>query len=395
MSDKLNIDNKLIVGIVDLSRHKEFYGHIVQQIERVFVSDDHPVETAAVGRIHGERFIKMYLNRSFFTSLYTENGNEKGWTYMMGVLEHEILHICLGHLFMNFEDRQRGNVAKDCVVNGLIPKEKLPENHVNPETYGMPTNKSTMWYYTHLLGNPTYKKQCKDGDFGKDGFRSHIMSSHSVWEDVKDDGSAKEFLKDIVRKSKELCDKHYGDVPASLIDQIDDLLKNAKQIVPWNKVLRTFSASCAESVLGYTMQRISRRFNTRPGIRKEDVLHLAVAIDTSRSIQDEQLKTFFNEIKWVWKNGAKITIYEADCAIAAVYPFKGKFNGKIHGRGGTDLEPVLKEVEGKYDGLIYFTDFYAPVITKKYRIPTLWVLHTDMPKSEYPVKWGLHIRIEK
>jgi predicted metal-dependent peptidase len=155
-----------------------------------------------------------------------------------------------------------------------------------------------------------------------------------------------------------------------------------------------FVATCAESSLDYTVKRVSRRYGTRPGTRKEDVLNLAVAVDTSGSISDDQLRLFFNEIRWVWKNGVSITVFEADTKVQAKYKFKGKFNGKVHGRGGTDLEPALKETEGRYDALIYFTDFYAPMIGRRYNIPTLWVLTTDLERSQYPYKWGRFIKIE-
>ena len=390
----LSVEKELVKGIVDIARHKEFYGHIVQQLERIFVDDKHTVQTAAVGRVPGDRFIKMYLNRKFFSDIYQQHGKEKGWIYMLGVLEHEIIHIVFGHLFIIFQDQTRGNVAKDLVVNGVIPNDTLPGNFVIPEHYGFERGKSCMWYYTHLQANKVYQKQCADGCFGAGGILSHIMSSHHMWKDVENDLVAKEFAKDIVRKSKELCNKDYGNIPGAVLEQIDDLLKREKAIIPWSKVLRMFVSSCAESVLDYTVKRISRRYGTRPGTRKGDVLNIAVAIDTSGSISQDQLCIFFNEIRWIWKNGAKVTVYEADCHIGAVYPFNGKFTGKVTGRGGTDLEPVLKEVEGKYDALIYFTDFYAPAINHQYRIPTLWVLHTEMERDSYPVKWGRHIRID-
>ena len=390
----LSIEKELIKGIVDIARHKEFYGHVIQQMERIFVADDHTVQTAAAGRVPGDRFIKMYLSRKFFADIFDQNKKDKAWTYMLGVLEHEIIHIVFGHLFLIFEDKTRGNVAKDLVVNGIIPNDTLPGNYVIPEHYGFERGKSSMWYYTHLRDNPEYKKQCSQGKFGVGGVLSHVMSSHKMWDDVKDDVVAKEFAKDIVRKAKELCNKDYGNIPGEVLAQIDDLLKKEKAIIPWAKVLRMFVASCAESILDYTVKRISRRYGTRPGTRKGDVLNIAVAIDTSGSISDDELKLFFNEIRWIWKNGAKIHLYEADCKICADYPYKGKFGGKVHGRGGTDLEPVLKEVEGKYDALIYFTDFYAPPISRRYKIPTLWVLRTNMEKSDYPAKWGRHIKIE-
>jgi predicted metal-dependent peptidase len=214
-----------------------------------------------------------------------------------------------------------------------------------------------------------------------------------MWEDVEDDVVAKEIARDIVRKSKELCGKNYGNIPGEVIEQIDSILKREKPIVPWNRILRTFVASCAESVLDFTIKRVSKRYGTRPGTRKADVLNLAVAIDTSGSISEKQLQTFFSEIMWLWRNGVKITIYECDARIGRIYPFKGKFDGKVTGRGGTDLEPVLKAVEGQYDALIYFTDFYAPNIEKVYRIPILWVLDSEIGAESFPVKYGRKIFI--
>jgi predicted metal-dependent peptidase len=106
------------------------------------------------------------------------------------------------------------------------------------------------------------------------------------------------------------------------------------------------------------------------------------------------LATFFSEIRWIWRNGATITIYECDCQIHRVYPYKGKFLGEVTGRGGTDLNPVLEETEGKHDALIYFTDFYAPPLVRRFRIPTLWVLHTSITRDQYPCDWGRFVRIE-
>ena len=398
--DPEKVKKELIKGIVHLARHKEFYGHIVQQFQKVWVDKDHPVDTAAVGRFPGERFIKMWLNTDFFGQIFAENDRDQAWTYMLNVQEHEIVHIVFGHLFLHFEDKTRGNVAVDCVVNGILnpsnDTKQMPGNYVHPSNYGFPCDKSAMWYYTHPRENEKFQNQCKSGQFGEGGALSHVMSGHSTWDDIKDDPVAQEFAKDIVRKAKDLCNNQYGNIPGAVKDQISELLKRKKAIVPWGRVLRMFVASCQESILDYTVKKVSKRFGTRPGTRKGDVLKIAVAIDTSGSISEEQLKLFWNEIKWVWKNGAEVWVYECDTRISERSPFKfkGKWDGKVHGRGGTDLEPPLKECEGKYDALIYFTDFYAPNIETRYRIPTLWVLTTELEKDAYPYKWGKHIKIE-
>lgn len=392
----LSLRNELMKGMVHLARRKEFYGHIIQQFEKVYVQKGHQVDTAAVGRQAGERFIKLYFNENFFQGIFDEHGVDDGRKYVRGVQEHEVIHVVCGHLFLSFQDPIRGNVAKDCVVNCLVDKTLLPGKYVHPEHYDFPENKSAMWYYTHLRDNEKYKQQCKSGAFGAGGVLSHVMSSHAMWDDVKDDVMAREFAKDVIRKAKDLSGRNYGDLPAGLRDIIDDILKSKKPIVPWGKVLRMFCASAAESILDYTVKRISRRFGTRPGTRKGDVLRLAVAVDTSGSISDDELKLFWNEIRWVWRNGAMVDVFECDTVVSERSPiqFKGKWDGEVHGRGGTSLEPVLKQVEGKYDALIFFTDGEAPRIETKYRIPSLWVLTTDLDKEQYPYPWGRHIKID-
>lgn len=138
---EFSLRNELMKGMVHLSRRKEFYGHIVQQFEKVYVDGDHPVNTAAVGRRPGDRFIKLYFNEDFFGGIFKEHGTDDGRKYVMGVQEHEIIHVVCGHLFLDLQDHTRGNVAKDCVVNCMVDRDKLPGEYVHPDKYGFPENK--------------------------------------------------------------------------------------------------------------------------------------------------------------------------------------------------------------------------------------------------------------
>jgi len=389
-----DIKKELIKGIIHIARHKEFYGHVIQQFQKVYVRHPHRVDTACVGRFPGEKFIKLWLNLDFFESFYEKKGKD-AWNYVLGAEEHEILHICSGHLTLQFDDRVRGNVAVDLSVNSHLVENQIAENWPTAEKYGFPKGKAAVWYYNNLKGNAKFQKELKDGCYGIGGIMEWLGKSHAGWAELEKDPVAKEFVKDIMRKAKELCGKNYGNIPSDIVEMIEDMLKRERPVIPWNHVLRMFCSSAMESVLEYTMRRESKRFGTRPGTRKGDVLNLAVCVDTSGSISDEQLKLFFNEIRWIWKNGAIVSIVEADCSVAhGPYAFKGKWNGEVHGRGGTDLEPALALVEGKYDACIYFTDFYAPPVSRVYRIPTLWVLTTELEKDAYPAQWGRHIKIE-
>lgn len=311
------------------------------------------------------------------------------------LVNNVVVHNCSSHLTLHFDDKIRGNLAVDCAVNSHLLANQIHESWPTAESYGFPKSKAAVWYYNNLKDNPKFQQQLKSGAFGVGGVMEWLGKSHQGWEELKKDPVAKEFVKDILRKAKELCNNNYGNIPSDIVEMIEELLKRERPVIPWNHVLRMFCASATESVLEYTMRRESKRYGTRPGTRKGDVLNLAVCVDTSGSISQEMLKLFFNEIRWIWKNGAIVSIVEADCAVArGPYKFNGKWNGEVHGRGGTDLEPALALVEGKYDACIYFTDFYAPPVSRAYRIPTLWVLTTELEKSQYPAQWGRHIKIE-
>lgn len=394
MIKRFNEKKSVNDGIIDLIRFKSLYGHVLSQLSRIYTSGQTEITTFAVGKKRNETLIKLYANIDFINSLQEKAVDEQQyWRWIGGILEHEVLHLVFDHLSCNFADRIRGNVAVDCVVNSFIDKERLPENCIFPEAYDLPRNKSAIFYYKELEKNKKFQNQLMNGAFGIDGMLySAGVNSHKFWDEA--DTLSKEIVKDILKKAKELCNKDYGNVPAEIVSQIDDLLEKKAPLIPWNKILRQFVASAMESNLSYTTKRISKRYGTRPGTKKEDVLSLAVAVDTSGSIGSKELKVFNNEIQWIWKNGASIHVYEADADIAYDYEYKGKQAKDAHGGGGTNLEPVLKEVEGKYDALIYFTDFCAPKISRKYRIPTLWVLTMDMEKEYYPCDWGHRVKIQ-
>lgn len=376
-----SVRTEIIKGIVGISREKVFYGHIIQQFQKVYVKGRHPIDTAAVGRSPGDRFIKLYLNEDFFREML-DSSPDDGVKKMLGVLEHEILHIVFGHLFLKFSDRFRGNIACDCVVNCYIPKGRLQEFGVHPSHYDLEEGRSAMWYYRRLEGNPKLEKQRVMN------ILNSIMASHSMWGDLMDDKLAESFAKDIVRKAKDLCGGSYGDLHGDIVAHIEEILRPRRPKVNWYMMLRLFCATATESVLDYTMKRKSKRFGTRPGTRKHDFLDVAVIVDTSASIGDWQLASFFNEICWIHRNGARVTVYEADTRVCHSYRFNGRFKGVVHGRGGTNLEPALADVEGKHDVAIYFTDFEAPMVSRRYRIPVLWVLTQRWDREDCPYPWG-------
>jgi predicted metal-dependent peptidase len=85
---------------------------------------------------------------------------------------------------------------------------------------------------------------------------------------------------------------------------------------------------------------------------------------------------FMNEMHHIYKCGVDITVIQCDTNIKSIEPYKGQKDLNVHGRGGTEFDPVLEyfnENLKKYTSLVYFTDgeCYATVKPKG---NVLWVI---------------------
>jgi predicted metal-dependent peptidase len=104
--------------------------------------------------------------------------------------------------------------------------------------------------------------------------------------------------------------------------------------------------------------------------------HMLLAIDTSGSVSNDELLEFMNEIHHIYKAGVDITIVQCDTKINSIKPYTGKSEMNIHGRGGTEFDPVLEyynENLKKYTSLVYFTDGECSTSVRP-KNNVLWVL---------------------
>ncbi len=238
------------------------------------------------------------------------------------------------------------------------------------------------------------------GDENSDGNEKGMLDSHEKWSPIAGDEMTNGMIKDIVRQANETCRQmqEWGDIPGELKTAIDDAYTTEKEIIPWEVVLKDFLASSSENVLDYTMKRKSKRYDTRPGTKKNNVLSVAIGIDTSGSIDDELLTIFFNELRWIDRTGTKITVFEWDTKVNREYDFK-EFDGCVSGRGGTDPTDFLETVsERKFDCIIVFTDFGFSKVEKRYNKPMMWVVDMGCYGSyycseDYPVEEGIIMKV--
>lgn len=166
--------------------------------------------------------------------------------------------------------------------------------------------------------------------------------------------------------------------------QLQSIIKASLKIqMDYRRMLSAFKTSVISSKRCLTRMRPNRRFGfDAMGSRYELVTNLLIAVDVSGSVTDESLSNFFSIINRFFKYGIeKIDVIQFDAELKSDKPLsfkKAKSEIKVLGRGGTDFQAAADYYcsHSEYDGLIYFTDGYAPppVFNTKRPIDVLWVL---------------------
>ena len=388
-----------------------FYAHFLSGIIRE-VTDKVP--TAAVGFKSGK--IALYVNENFFLKelKWSENPrkNER-----VAVIKHETLHIIFKHLFRmktKDYDNKLFNIAADLVVNQLISPWKLPDSAVTLKTFPelkLPPDKSVEWYYENLKKTASKDKEYKkslqeifdkmdasgggglrgdsgggglgcDGLGGEEGSRYH--SDHRMWgenESFSMEVVETEVDRMIIQARDRTPIKDHGTIPLGIQSLIKNIVEKRNPQINWKRALKIFSSTSRKTRVYHTLKRVSKRFGTRPGIKIKRFQKLAVAIDTSGSINIDDFNDFFGEIHSMWRFGAEIDVLECDAEVQKKYSYRGRIPEFIHGGGGTSFDPVFEHIKSnrfeRYDGCIYLTDGYAPEPTIKPPCKVFWCITKD------------------
>lgn len=373
-----------------------FYAHFLSGIIRE-VTDKVP--TAAVGFKSGK--IALYVNENFFLK------ELRSMTERVAVIKHETLHIIFKHLFRmktKDYDNRLFNIAADLVVNQLISPWKLPDSAVTLETFRelkLPPDKSVEWYYENLKKTASkdkeYKKSLQEifdkmdtsgGDdlAGEEGSRKkrRYHSDHRMWgenENFSMEVVETEVDRMIIQARDRTSIKDHGTIPLGIQSLIKNIVKKRNPQINWKKALKIFSSTSRKTRVYLTLKRVSKRFGTRPGTKIKRFQKLAVAIDTSGSINIDDFNDFFGEIHSMWRFGAEIDVLECDAEIQKKYSYRGRIPEFIHGGGGTSFDPVFEHIKSnrfeRYDGCIYLTDGYAPEPTIKPPCKVFWCITKD------------------
>ena len=372
-----DINDEISRCIIKMLLKEPFYAHFLSGIIRE-VTDKVP--TAAVGFKSGK--ITLYVNENFFLK------ELRSISERVAVIKHETLHIIFKHLFRmktkNY-DNQLFNIAADIVVNQLIAPWKLPGSAVTLETFPelkLPKDKFVEWYYENLKKNAS-----KDSEYKKrlmEISEQGTHSDHKMWgenENFSMEVVETEVDRMIIQAKDRTPIKNHGTIPLGIKSLIQSIIEKRNPQIDWKRALKLFSSTSRRTRVYHTMKRFSKRFGTRPGIKIKRFQKLAVAIDTSGSINKDDYNTFFSEIHSMWKFGAEVDVLECDADVQKKYSYRGRTPEFVHGGGGTSFDPVFEHIKSnrfeRYDGCIYLTDGYAPEPKIKPPCKVFWCITID------------------
>ena len=362
----------------ELMLKEPYYGFFLIMLNKLW--DAKRVPTAGVSK-NGINY-QLAINPDFWESL-SEN-------HRLGLLKHELLHIAFGHLttFFKFSDKRLANVAMDMEINQYIDEEYLPEGGIdinNYEDLHLDRKAGARYYYDKLKQLQDEKN--KNGSCGNEPMDQLLediengnVPDHNTWEEFEDLTEAEKKLIDkqlqkVLSDAKEQTIKKKGNIPG----EIEDVIVIEEVTPPkfdWRGFIRGFTGTSTKVFTKKIRRKENRRFSDNPGLKVKMRQHMLLAIDTSGSVSDTELKEFMSEINHIHKCGVDVTIIQCDTTIRSIEPYKGKFEMGVQGRGGTEFDPVLEyfnENLRKYTSLVYFTDGECWT-TVKPKGNILWVL---------------------
>ena len=308
----------------------------------------------------------------------------------MGALLHQLLHLFFGHLFLaaDFPDRFAFDVAADMQANEYNHPQWLPVNAVRLgelADFPLEANQTVFHYYDRVQSLWTDGGRQYPLSYSKlqqwHEQREWLFESHNGW-----------FLPKAIRRvDKELArlaarslilqaaaaagEKALGQLPLPLRLELEKE-PEPRPAIHWRKLLRQFGRSSRSTLLKETIHRPSKRYRTTPGIRVRRRQRLLLGVDTSGSVSREEQAAFFSEIDFLARTGAELTLVEFDSEVQHVSKYKGRRPAFLLGGGGTNFIPVLEYANrsGPWDGVILFTDGFAPTPRLDLRFPLLWAI---------------------
>jgi predicted metal-dependent peptidase len=420
-----DIETKLAAARTRLILDKPFLGSLVMHLP-LKAADPKWCETTATDA----RF--FYYNPDYVARLTLEQ--------TQFVLAHEAMHCALSHFNRrNHRQKHRWDVACDYAVNMILDDERLPPpdaalmnaayrglsaEEIYPLLHEEPPEKTLDQHLFDASGDAQGgegeprdgeaeadpdRGEGGDGQQGRGGGRSAREAAERPEQGGEADGREgpppppmdpdrlDEQWQGRLAAAAQAA-RQAGRLSASMLRLVDHLLAPR---LPWRALLARYLMNAARD--DYSFQRTSRRDQEGNGGALMPRLHsqgvrVAVALDSSGSIDDAELAEFLAEVDALkGQVRAEVILHACDERLAEAGPWRFALWEPVclpeglHGGGGTDFRPVFEWLDRdrvEPDLLVYFTDAEGRFPEREPAFPVVWLV-----KGKAPVPFGARIQL--
>ncbi|ANT44314.1 HNH endonuclease [Pseudomonas phage vB_Pae575P-3] len=375
-----------------------FYANIMMGLKYVW---EEGMGTAAIDGI------TMFIDPKFFMSL--DEMSRKT------VILHEIEHVWrhhIGKVRMGDRDPMLYNIAGDHVINNnLLACGYGPISWTDYRT-GAKCNWVCDPKYANMSTEDVYadlyqEQQTQGGGGLSSPTQGNSGSGNPVpFDDIsrpaptKDDGTPMSeteiqgAINDLILSAATAAraNGNPGSIPGEVQVFIDSLMFPK---LPLPHLLRQFFQVVKRG--GFTWARPNRRLINRyylPSRRGKALLRIAIAMDLSASVSNEEIRRYLSEIAniFVTLKPTQLDIIQFDASIRSVDTvpnLNALMNMELKGRGGTCIAPVMQwAAENKPHALVVFSDGEFRHYNDNPGVPILWLIHPYSRKSNWKAPYG-------
>lgn len=289
---------------------------------------------------------------------------------LRGLIAHEVMHCVFNHMTRRQErDPKIWNSACDFAIN----------SHLVDSGFVLPDGALLSNDYKDMTAEAIYNaikddapKPCAWGMVVDHGAGTVASGSSAA---VESDWQI------AVTQAAEVA-RQRGKLPSNIELFIADIVSPK---VDWRSVLWPFLTSIVQN--DYTWTRPNRAYISEdeylPSMRNEAAGKFAVAIDTSASITNDEIKQFIGEIAAIHRElePEQVVVVQCDCIVQDVVKVNREDSLEVldittKGRGGTAFEPVFDFINDNHpdvEAVVYLTDLESSEFGPEPMYPVLWV----------------------
>lgn len=326
---------------------------------------------------------------------------------------HETLHCAFSHLWRRgARNAMKWNMATDYAINTIVNESfPLPKGSLIESKY---IGLSAEQIYERLPDdNKKQQEWCEKSQWEQKKSSSPSNPQTTIEKEIQkifekmSSGrmTPQEKASSIARKWEELFERtitrQYGKMPQSMRRVIESTYY--KPVINWQELVQNL---LSEDITDYSFSQPDRRFLeddfTLPDMFSYDRLKdIVFAYDTSGSINEHDLFTFYMETLSLFNNFSSLSGWIAICDAALhnfteITPAQGFDEFQFKGGGGTSFKPVFEKIEKEGlnpKALFYFTDTEGSFPAKEPNYPVFWLVREDMG-TRIDVPFGKVIRFK-